>query len=181
MKIGVIIVINFLGFLNLLPICSSVLAQTTNWQSSEPKTATAEPTSFRLDKIKVYGYTVFSSEEISNLVTPYLKKNLSFEQSRQIIKKITDLYVSNGYLTSGAFFPEQEITDSTAVIKVIEGKLERVEATGLKNLTDDYLYSRLQWDNKTPLNIRQLQKNIQLLQQEPLIRKIDAKLVAGSS
>ena len=181
MRIVLIIFVKFCLFFSAFQFCSSVFAQTTSFQSSTKIAQMGDSANFRLQEIKVYGYTVFSKQEIEKLIAPYLNKNLSFEQSREITQKITDLYRSNGYITSEAFFPEQEITDGKAVVRVVEGKLERVETRGLENLKERYLRSRLQWDSKTPLNIKQLEEKIQLLQQDPLIKKIDAKLVVGST
>ena len=138
-------------------------------------------TGLYLEKIKVQGNTVFDQKELEKLIVPFLKKNLSYEQIGQITDKITALYTSNGYLTSGAFFPEQEITNAVAIIRVVEGKLERVEIRGREKLKENYLLSRLGWDSKVPLNVRRLEEKLQLLQQDPLLKKIDAKLVEGSS
>lgn len=160
---------------------SSASAQTTHFKPFKQKERTKSSTVFHINKIEVYGHTVFSQEKLESLTAPFIGKNLSFEQLRQITEKITDLYVSNGYLTSGAFFPEQEITNGKVIIRVIEGKLERVETNGLKNIQETYLHSRLQENTKAPLNIKRLEENVQLLQQDPLIKKIDAKLVEGSS
>jgi hemolysin activation/secretion protein len=181
MKIILIIFVNFFLFLSVFKFCSSVTAQTTNFSPLDEKKQLERSTGFRIKKIKVDGYTVFSQKEIERVVAPYLGKNLSYQQLRQVTKKITDLYVNNGYLTSGAFFPEQEITNEIATIRVVEGKLERVETRGLKKLKGNYLRSRLQSNRETPLNVKRLEENIQLLQQDPLIEKIDAKLVEGSS
>ena len=181
MRIVLITFVKLFLFFSTFQFCSAVVAQTTNFQPDNETTQIKDLTNFRLQEIEVYGYTVFSKQEIEKIIAPYLNKNLSFEQSREITQKITDLYTSNGYLTSGAFFPEQEITDGKAIVRVVEGKLERVETRGLENLKEPYLRSRLRWDSKTLLNIKQLEENIQLLQQDPLIKKIDAKLVEGSN
>ena len=181
MRIVLITLIKLFLFFSTFQLYSPVFAQTTNFQPDNETTQIEDSTNFRLEEIEVYGYTVFSKQEIEKIVAPYLNKDLSFEQSREITQKITYLYTSNGYLTSEAFFPEQEITDGKAIVRVVEGKLERVETRGLKNLKERYLRSRLRWNSKTPLNIKQLEENIQLLQQDPLIKKIDAKLVEGSN
>lgn len=74
---------------------------------SDKKESIECTTNFDLKRIEVRGNTVFSQEKIESLIAPFLNKNLSFEQLRQITEKITDLYINDGYLTSGAFFPER--------------------------------------------------------------------------
>jgi hemolysin activation/secretion protein len=182
MKIFIVLLVKFFLFLGLWQLASPVFAQNRGQSPPLNRKAQGEDSdSFYLKNIKVLGNTIFSQKEIENIIAPYLNKNLSFEQIRRITQKITDLYTSNGYLTSGAFFPEQEITDGKAIIQIIEGKLEQVEAVGLEKLKEKYLYSRLQWNAEEPINIKRLEESIQLLQQDPLIEKIDAKLVEGST
>ena len=181
MKVCTVLLVKFFLFLGLWQFASTAFAQNGMSLSSNEQAQGKDLDSFYLNSIEVLGNTIFSQPEIENIIAPFFNKKLSFDQIRRITQEITDLYTSNGYLTSGAFFPEQEITDRKATVRVIEGRLERVQAVGLKKLKEDYLYSRLQWNMEEPINIKRLEESIQLLQQDPLVDKIDAKLVEGST
>jgi hypothetical protein len=44
-----------------------------------------------------------------------------------LLRRITDIYVSEGYVTSRAYVPPQDTKDGRLTIVVIEGTVERVE------------------------------------------------------
>ncbi|MEL6382553.1 MAG: ShlB/FhaC/HecB family hemolysin secretion/activation protein [Cyanobacteria bacterium J06626_18] len=94
---------------------------------------------------------------------------------------ITDAYVNAGYITSGAFLPEQTFEDGGVVrIQVIEGILETVEVAGLTRLQADYVRSRMQLRLGRPLQQGNIVEALQLLQLDPLIDSVDAELQTGS-
>jgi hemolysin activation/secretion protein len=114
-------------------------------------------------------------------VKPFVGKNLTFEQLLAIRTAITNFYTSKGYTTSGAFLPPQNISSGAIKVQVIEGELERVQIKGLKHLKNIYVRSRLEAAAKTPVNIRRLEAALQLLQQDPLLRRVQAELTAGTT
>ncbi|MGF1521770.1 MAG: ShlB/FhaC/HecB family hemolysin secretion/activation protein [Leptolyngbyaceae cyanobacterium] len=94
---------------------------------------------------------------------------------------ITDAYVNAGYITSGAFLPEQTFEDGGVVrIQIIEGILETLKVTGLTRLQADYVRSRMQLRLGRPLNQDSIVEALQLLQLDPLIDSVDAELQTGS-
>jgi hemolysin activation/secretion protein len=94
---------------------------------------------------------------------------------------ITKLYTDRGYATSGAFLPPQDdLATGRIVVQVIEGQLERLEIKGLKRLRDPYVRRRLERAARQPVNLRQLEEALQLLQQNPLLGGVQAELKAGS-
>jgi hemolysin activation/secretion protein len=154
-------------------------------------------TSTRVKKIKVQGYTIFSDREIEKIIKPYQGKKLNFRQLRNITEAITNLYVSKGYITSGAFLPNQEIVEGVINIRVVEGKLEDLNITGLKHLQENYIRSfissagaasELNTDSRSgffsdqspPLNIENIKEELDLLKRDPSIKNIKAELVKGT-
>ncbi|MDJ0570637.1 MAG: ShlB/FhaC/HecB family hemolysin secretion/activation protein [Pleurocapsa sp. MO_192.B19] len=141
-------------------------------------------------KILVTGYTVFSEREIEEIIKVYHGEKLSFSELRNITKTITDLYVSRGYITSGAFLPEQEIVDGIINVQVIEGKLEDIKIKGLKNLQENYISSFISSTQTSqvlssskqspPLNINSLKNDLNLLKRNSSIKNIEAELVQGT-
>ncbi|MBD2176420.1 ShlB/FhaC/HecB family hemolysin secretion/activation protein [Pseudanabaena sp. FACHB-1998] len=132
-------------------------------------------------EIKVLGSTVFSEAELQQVVKPYLGKNATIQDLLAIRSIITDLYINSGYLTSGAFLPlqAQDFKNGIISIQVIEGELERIDINGLSRLQEDYVRSRMIPAGSRPLNIRNLEEGLQLLQLDPLFSSIQADLKAG--
>jgi hemolysin activation/secretion protein len=135
----------------------------------------------QIQRIQVRGNTVLSPE-IQALVNPYIGKLVTFDQVLQLRTQITDLYLKNGYISSGAFIPSnQDISKGDIVIQVVEGELEKVEIAGLRHLKEGYVRKRLVRATIAPLNKSALERSLQLLQVDPLIGQVNAELVAGSS
>lgn len=142
-----------------------------------PKYTNAKP----IQEIKVEGSTVFSTQEIDDEVAPYLEKELNQQKLQELTTKLTNLYVENGYITSGAFLPEQEIIDGIVIIEVIEGKLKDIEIEGLKRLKEGYINSRFQELTQGVFNTNKLRKVLESLQVDPLIEKVQVDLSESDS
>lgn len=142
---------------------------------------------FRVDRIEVLGSTVLQPE-IEAIVQNFLNRlqnenrDATFDELIDLRSQITQLYVNSGYVTSGAFLPNnQDLTDGVIQIQVVEGELERIDIEGLTRLRQSYVRSRLQRAANIPLNQNDLVQALQLLQIDPLIEQVNAELTAGSS
>ena len=71
-------------------------------------------------------------EYFSFAYQPYLNKQVTFNDIKDITAKIKAKYKEKGYLTTAAFLPEQEIKDGRIEIKVIEGKMGKLSIEGNK-------------------------------------------------
>jgi hemolysin activation/secretion protein len=120
--------------------------------------------------------------DTADLQSPQSPIPLSFDQLLRSRSAITQLYINCGYITSGAILPPQTPVDNnnTVTIQVIEGSLEVINVTGTEQLNPGYVRSRLAIATTPPLNQRRLLQALQLLQLDPLIRRISAELQAGT-
>jgi hemolysin activation/secretion protein len=149
-------------------------------QPSQPPTPTGTKNKITIKTIQVLGNTVLKPE-INQLISPYIGQSKTFDELLELRSKITQLYLENGYLSSGAFIPNnQDLTTGNISIQVIEGELEKIEITGLKRLQDGYIRKRLELGASTPLNKEKLERSLQLLQIDPLLSQVNAELGAGS-
>jgi hemolysin activation/secretion protein len=128
----------------------------------------------------VEGSTIFSAEDFAKVTDPYVGRELSFAELLQVRTAVTQLYVSQGYVTSGAFIPPQTLEGGVVKIQVIEGSLEEINVTGNRRLNSSYVRSRIRLAASTPLNVPHLLEGLQLLQLDPLIENISADLQAGA-
>lgn len=136
------------------------------------------PAQITVQRYQVEGSTVFSPEQFE-AVTRDFTGSVSFASLLEARTAVTQLYVQNGYVTSGAILPPQTIEDGVVRIQVIEGSLEEITVRGNRRLNSSYVRSRLRLAGATPLNIDQLLQGLQLLQLDPLIQTISADLQAG--
>ncbi|MEH2247665.1 ShlB/FhaC/HecB family hemolysin secretion/activation protein [Nostoc sp.] len=133
-----------------------------------------------VERFEVVGSTVFSPEELALATAEFTKRPISLSEVYQARSKVTDLYVKNGYITSGAYIPPQTIQSGVVKIQVVEGKLEDIQVTGTRRLNRNYVRSRLAIATSGPLNRQRLLEALQLLQLNPLIQNVTAELSAGS-
>ncbi|MEL6163359.1 MAG: ShlB/FhaC/HecB family hemolysin secretion/activation protein [Cyanobacteria bacterium J06628_3] len=149
-----------------------------------PDGTSSEPINVR--KIEVLGNTVLK-DEINELIEKYEKCSeqacsIRFEDLVQLRSQITQLYVENGYITSGAFILNNQPLESGIIeIQVVEGILEQIEISGLNRLQKKYVRSRIELATKPPLNRKRLEEALQLLQLNPLLQRVNAELIAGST
>jgi hemolysin activation/secretion protein len=126
------------------------------------------------------GNTVFSQAELNKAIAKFRGRPISFAQLVQAANAITELYVAKGYITSGAYVPEQNLSSGAVQIQIVEGSLAEIDVNITKGrLQEKYIRDRLTSKITTPLNINQLQEALQLLQLNPLIENLDAELSAG--
>lgn len=135
---------------------------------------------FIVERFEVVGSTVFSREELAKVLAPFTNKPIAFAQLLQARSAISELYINNGYITSGAYIPPQILTSGVVKIQVVEGGLEDILVTGTRRLNRNYVRSRLALATSAPLKRDRLLQALQLLQQNPLIQNLSAELAAGS-
>lgn len=130
--------------------------------------------SFSLD-----GNTVFDDTELASCVESFRNRDILLEDLDQIRFEISRLYISRGYINSGATIPEQDFRDGNLNIWIVEGRLTDVIPRGNKGLTNRYLSSRILVDQERPLHFPTLQQRLQVLQGNPNILRLNAELKPG--
>ena len=138
------------------------------------------PMQITVTRFEIVGSTVFSIQELAAITEPFTNRSLTISELYQVRTAINQLYQSQGYITSGAFIPPQELQAGVVKIQVIEGELEAINITGLRRLQPSYIRSRLALGSQKPLNVNKLLESLQLLQLNPLIKNIAADLSAGT-
>ena len=140
------------------------------------------PAAIVIKRFEITGSTVFSAAELDRITSQYTNKPLDFTQLLQVASEITQLYVKNGYINSGAYIPGNQSFDAqggTIEIRVVEGRVEDIVVTGTKRLDPNYIKSRIALGTDKVLKIDRLIESLQLLQLDPLIKSIGTELVSG--
>ena len=138
------------------------------------------PETIIVKRFEVVGSTVFGPERLAKVLAPFTQKPISFAEVFQARSAITQLYIDQGYITSGAYIPPQTFQGGVVRIHVVEGRLENINVTGTRRLNSNYVRSRIAVNAPQPLNRERLLESLQLLQLNPLIKNLSAELSAGS-
>jgi hemolysin activation/secretion protein len=97
-----------------------------------------------VSRFDVVGSTVFSDAELAAITAPYTNRPITFNDVLEMRSAITQLYVEQGYITSGAIIPPQTFEEGgVATIQVIEGRLEDIEVLGNQRLHSGYISRRI--------------------------------------
>jgi len=139
----------------------------------------AQQPSIVVREFRVTGSTVFSDEELARVTAPYAGRPLGSEELERLRQELTLLYVDAGYMNSGAVLPDQDVRNGVIDYRIVEGRLTDVAVEGNRWFRDGYLRSRILRGAHTPLDVADLELELQLLQQDPRIRRVEADLLPG--
>ena len=137
------------------------------------------PDAISVARFNFVGSTVFSSAELNEAIADFTNRPISFAQLVEAANRITQLYVSRGYITTGAYIPEQSLESDIVEIQIVEGSLAAIEVNVRGRLKENYVRDRIANKISTPLNINRLQSALQLLQLNPQIDSLNAELSSG--
>jgi hemolysin activation/secretion protein len=133
-----------------------------------------------VEKIRLDGNTIFSDAELSDLIKDYEHREINSGELEELRQAITLHYINHGYINSGAVIPDQQVADNTITIQIVEGHLEDIHIRGSHRLKSSYLSDRILLGSKPPLNVDELGKALQLLQQNPRLDQLHANLIPGA-
>ncbi|MEM9090391.1 MAG: ShlB/FhaC/HecB family hemolysin secretion/activation protein [Cyanobacteria bacterium P01_F01_bin.53] len=161
-----------------LPPVEELLGDPEGTNTPEGVTSGSDET-FEVDGIQLEGSTVFTNEDFAELFAEYIGRPISFNELLQLRSAVTQRYVDEGFLTSGAFIPPQTLENGIVTVQVIEGEIEEIEIVGTRRLKPGYIRSRLGLAARPPINADKLLEGLQRLQIDPLIETVSADLQAG--
>lgn len=145
----------------------------------EPAETIPDTETVTVQGFEVSGSTVFDMADFEAVLSPLVGRSLGIEDLRQAADSITQLYLNEGYITSRAVLPNQQIADGIVRLQIIEGSLEEIRIEDANRL-DNYVRSRIEIGAHPPLNQFDLEDQLRLLRADPLIDNIEASLRAGS-
>ena len=131
--------------------------------------------------IMVTGNTVFTDEEINRVTDPYKNRTLKTEDLERLRLALTLLYINKGYPTSGAIIPDQDVQAGVVAVHMIEGRLVDIRVHGNRWFRSSYIHDRIELGSQTPVRMEPLQDQLQLLQQDRRIERINAQLLPGDA
>jgi len=113
------------------------------------QTPVVTPGTITVEQFRFIGNTAFTSKTLEKLLSPFTKKPITFAQLLQASIAVANLYKRHGYITSGALTPaNQAINSGVVTIRVIEGRVEKIQVTGTRRLNPNYSgfqLDKVQW------------------------------------
>lgn len=131
-------------------------------------------------RYEIVGSNIFSFAQIAEVTQQYTGESITFAQMLKAEDAVNELLRKNGYINSGAIILPQKIENGIVKIQIVGGELEAIRVRGTRRLNANYIRSRLAIASGKPFNSRRLLRALQLLQLNPLIETLSAKITAGS-
>jgi hemolysin activation/secretion protein len=145
-----------------------------------PPQASKNTVKIKLKGIKFIGNTVISNEDLQKIAQPFIGKTVSVPELEDLRQQISQYYVQQGYVNSGAILPNQQFQNGIITLQIIEGKLTEIRVKGTEWLSPSYIGERLYADDEQVLDINQLRQNFQQLLLDPLIERMNGSLIPAS-
>jgi hemolysin activation/secretion protein len=115
--------------------------------------------------------------EVATLLLAVTGKHVETSKLLATKDSINQLYVSNGFVNTGVLIPDQQINNGEVKLDFISGQITDFQISS--KLRQKYIWSRLEVDE--PFNLVSLQHSLKLLEQDPLVSRIDARVAPGAS
>lgn len=131
-----------------------------------------------VEQIVFRGNTAIPTAELDAVVAPYRGRRVSPAEVEELRQALTRYYVERGYINSGALL-EPDAPPQTLAFRIVEGRISSVRLHGMAGLSDAYVADRLVRGNDGPVNIDVLRERFQLLLNDPLIGRMNARLIPG--
>jgi hemolysin activation/secretion protein len=139
---------------------------------------TAAPQTVTLQRIAFTGNTVVSNETLQAIAAPYLARPASADDLEDLRQKLTRVYTERGYVNSGVVW-QGDATGGVLTGQVMEGRLSAIRLHGMQRLDERYLTRRLATAADGPFNLEVLRERFQLALGDPLIERMNARLIPG--
>ncbi len=155
-------------------------------EEEAPAKKPATEIKIKINKIIFEGNTVFTSDELQEVVKDLLlNKEISFNDLQDGLRTLSNFYQRKG-VWARAIAPEQDFSKGTITISIIESHLGKVvvryadkDGSNLKeNLTQKFIENKL--DKGTILDTKQIERNIRNLNNLPGVKAIGS-LEAGTN
>ncbi|MFH1692218.1 MAG: POTRA domain-containing protein [Candidatus Omnitrophota bacterium] len=122
--------------------------------------AAPEGISFVLKAVNVTGSTMFTPQDFDPIYQSFIGHTVSYVDLNNIISLIKDKYKEDGYLTTTAYLPEQEISGGIVEIRVQEGKMGVLTIENNRWTKDSFIRRFFHSKKNEILNFKTLERDV---------------------
>jgi hemolysin activation/secretion protein len=138
-------------------------------------------TGFKVERIEINGASVFEPSTLLSQSGLASGAVIYVEDVLAAVDRITQQYVDAGYVTSGAYLPQQDLADGVLRIEVKEGQLTSILTSSDGRLKSASIERLLNIPRNKPLHLGDLQQAISRLERSELIETVRGELKPGKS
>lgn len=132
-----------------------------------------------IHKVTFEGNTVFSDDELRQILAVPKDSVLNFVQVSRNIKAIDDLYIQQGYIL--ASIPDVTVTkNGTLKVNIAEGKIEDIQIAGNEKTKDKVILRELRFKKGEPFNKFLASRSMERLYNLGIFEDVNMKLLPGN-
>ncbi len=91
----------------------------------------AEPgATFLVERIQFDGDAVVSASKLDDLVVPFLHKHLGRNRINVLLRRLTQMYIDAGYVTTRVYLGQQNLASGTLVVTIVPGRIQALMING---------------------------------------------------
>ncbi|WP_448653468.1 ShlB/FhaC/HecB family hemolysin secretion/activation protein [Pseudomonas fluorescens] len=139
----------------------------------------ADTRCFPIKDIELKGADSLAASDRERLLKPYIGKCVGVSQLNELLKVITDYYITKGRVTSRAYLPQQDLSTGHLQVLVVEGKLEALKSAEGSTVTDRELAMTFPGKVGEALNLREVEQLVDQLNRLPS-KQAQMELTPGS-
>ncbi|MFN8609805.1 MAG: ShlB/FhaC/HecB family hemolysin secretion/activation protein [Vulcanimicrobiota bacterium] len=95
-----------------------------------------------VDQFLFEGNQLVPSQELQQIVQPYLGRELTLEEMKDAARQVTAHYHKSGFMLVKALIPDQKFDTSQVRMQVVEGRLGQVEVQGAEHYDPQWIRER---------------------------------------
>ncbi|MEY0765813.1 MULTISPECIES: ShlB/FhaC/HecB family hemolysin secretion/activation protein [Providencia] len=115
---------------------------------------------FLISEIQFVGATQLTTKTQTQLTSSYLKRCLTLSEIQKLTKHVTNYYMEQGFITSQAIIPEQDLSSHQLLLQVIEGHVETIE---IENSPERLVHQIFPYQQGKILNLRHIEQGLEQL------------------
>lgn len=135
--------------------------------------------SIYVERIVLEAGTVLSDRELAEILAPYQRRVVTIEELSALRRELTEAYIQRGFVNSGVVLPDQQIVAGVVVLREVRGELAQIRIIEDGRFNPGFLRGKVARFVDSPLRVQDLQEALELLQQEPSVERVNARLVPG--
>ncbi|MGE8154207.1 ShlB/FhaC/HecB family hemolysin secretion/activation protein [Pseudomonas vancouverensis] len=140
----------------------------------------ADSRCFPIRQIQIDGAEHLSEPDRQKLIQPYQAQCLGTSQLNELLKVITNRYIDAGWVTSRAYLPQQDLSGGQLKVLVVEGRLEKIQATADSGLSARELATTFPGREGELLNLRDIEQMVDQLNRLPS-NQVQMELTPGQA
>ncbi|MCM2679613.1 ShlB/FhaC/HecB family hemolysin secretion/activation protein [Echinimonas agarilytica] len=145
-----------------------------------PTVPTNDSVRFELKAIKFTPSEWLTEHQLSEVAAQFTGKSVGFSDVKALLDAVNQLYRDKNILTASAILPPQKIADGILNIKLVEGRVGKIDVQGNASTSEKYVADRVQLKQGELVDLSSLEHDLVRLNRTSDIQ-VRAQMAKGDS